>query len=288
MRFRATQARRTAPGRVSKAVMACAGVAASLLSFSSHAECSDPSYAKMRPPKYPPAALAARVQGSVLLNVTVGIDGLAQELRIRTSSGNADLDQAAVESVSTWQFNPRRCDGKPELSIAVVPVTFDLSEMLPPEAIGDVIQRKPSEAGAPFLSEVGREIAHDTKAMPFQTVPEMLRFLKNDPSVLASRADDRIDSTTTLSLYFNPADRAGWQVVESTGNGWSAVDGGWTSIIRTRFLESARTTWELYSQLCNGDADWCEQIQRVYLQQMKEIPPPIPPPAPRSTEHSKN
>jgi TonB family protein len=259
-----------------------------LLSFSSHAECSDPSYAKLRPPKYPPEALAARAQGSVLLNVTVGIDGLPQELRIRTSSGNADLDQAAVESVSTWQFNPRRCDGKPELAIAVVPVTFDLSEMAPPETVGDAIEQKPPEAGAPILSEVGREVAHDLKAMPLQTVPEMLRFLKNDPSVMTSRAENPIDSTTTLSLYFSPADRADWQVVESTGNGWSVVDGGWTSIIRTRFLESGRTTWELYSQLCNGSAEWCGQVQRVYLQQMKEMPPPIPPPAPRSTERPKN
>lgn len=281
MSFLAAQIRGAVPRSVPKAVKACAGIAASLLSLSSYAECSDPSYAKMRPPKYPPEAVAARAQGSVLLNVTVGIDGLPQELRIRTSSGNADLDKAAVESVSTWRFNPRRCDGKPELAIAVVPVRFDLSEAVPPESIGNEIKEKPPEAGVSFLSELEREVARDTKTMPFETVSEMLGHLKNDQSVKAGRVF-RIDSTTMLSLYFSQAERGVWQVVESTENGWSAVSSGWTSIIRTRFVENGQKTWELYSQLCNGTTEWCGQVLHIYLQQMKETPPPIPPPAPRS------
>ncbi len=57
--------------------------------------------------------------------------------------------------------------------------------------------------------------------------------------------------------------------------------GGWTSIIRTRYVSAARVTRELYAQLCDGDADWCKWQLASYLQRMRENPPPIPPPAPR-------
>lgn len=283
-----TDALRVFPYYMDKGARRCAGIAALLLSFSCHADCSDPSYTKMRPPIYPPAAIAAHAQGTVLLDVTVGIDGVPEKLRTRSSSGNADLDKAAVESVSTWQFNPRRCNGNAERAIAVVPVTFDLSEESPPSSVGVAIREKPPGAGVSFLSEAAREVAHDENPMPFPTVHEMLRFLRNDPEVKPGSGAHRVDSTTTMSLYFSEAERDVWEVVESTGNGWTAAGGGATSIIRTRFVESGPTTWELYSRLCDGSAEWCEGISNVYLQRMKETPPPIPPPAPRSESHAEN
>ena len=256
----------------------------------SYAECADPShpdtnisYAKMRPPKYPSDAAAAHAEGRVLLNVTVETDGMPSNIVVQTSSGNASLDNSAVEAVSLWKFNPGLCSGKPIRSIARVPVDFHLSEALPPESIDIATGAKPPDAGVPVLSEVGRAIAPDQRPMEFQSVSRMLQFLRNEAGVKPNGAAHQIDPTTTLSTFVSPLSRQTWDVWESTEGGWTVTGGGgWTSIIRTRFPAMERTTWELYSQLCNGNSDWCSRVLNVYLAAMKQIPPPIPPPAPIS------
>ena len=253
----------------------------------SYAGCADPShadtnvsYAKMRPPKYPSEAAAAHVEGRVLLNVTVEKDGTPSDIVVQTSSGNASLDNAAVEAVSSWKFSPSLCGGKAIRSIAQVPVDFQLSDALPPESIEMATAAKPSDAGVPVLSEVGRELAPDQRPMEFQSVSRMLQFLRNDVDVKPIGAAHSINLTTTLSMFESPASHQTWKVWESTEGGWTVTRGGWASIIRTRFTESGRTTWELYSQLCNGDTGWCSRVLNFYLSVMKQKSPPIPPPAP--------
>ncbi len=63
-----------------------------------------------------------------MLKVLVGVDGSAEEVTIESSSGSRLLDQAAMEAVKTWKFNPGSKGGKPSRGYALVPIEFNLSE----------------------------------------------------------------------------------------------------------------------------------------------------------------
>lgn len=58
-------------------------------------------------PTYTDDARHAKVQGSVTLQVLVGTDGRAQQIRIVKGLGFG-LEDRAVESVRTWKFIPAR------------------------------------------------------------------------------------------------------------------------------------------------------------------------------------
>lgn len=78
--------------------------------------------------QYPPSAVSAREQGTVLVKAKVNMDGRAIDATVDRSSGYPDLDAAALQSVSQWSFSPGMTDGKPEARWVVVPVAFQLEE----------------------------------------------------------------------------------------------------------------------------------------------------------------
>ena len=55
--------------------------------------------------EYP--AAAARAQGDTLVRFTPMADGTLQSVTILKSSGNADLDNAAVACAAHWHFDPK-------------------------------------------------------------------------------------------------------------------------------------------------------------------------------------
>ena len=80
-----------------------------------------------RPP-YPAAATRAREEGTVVVRVDVGADGVPTDAKVETSSRSRDLDRAAVEAVKGWKFEPALKDGKPVAASANVPVEFKLDQ----------------------------------------------------------------------------------------------------------------------------------------------------------------
>ena len=67
-----------------------------------------------------------RQQGTVLFDVQVGADGRAASVKLKHSSGFPLLDQAALEAVRRWTFEPARTGGIPISSHVEVPVRFAL------------------------------------------------------------------------------------------------------------------------------------------------------------------
>lgn len=67
-----------------------------------------------RKPDYPPAALAARVEGTVTLAFLVRGDGTARETVVRKSSGDASLDEAARAALARCRFQPGTVNGAPK------------------------------------------------------------------------------------------------------------------------------------------------------------------------------
>lgn len=55
-------------------------------------------------PSYPAAAKKAGVQGRVVLQVDVNVEGVPTDIKVRASSGSALLDDAAIEGVRRWRW----------------------------------------------------------------------------------------------------------------------------------------------------------------------------------------
>lgn len=95
-----------------------------------HAALTDPSpadYLQNPPPVYPRSALRRRIQGTVMVDVRVGVDGFPRMVRLEASSGYAMLDEAALEAVRKWQFTPARRGSEVVEAGVVVPVEFRIN-----------------------------------------------------------------------------------------------------------------------------------------------------------------
>jgi TonB family protein len=75
-------------------------------------------------PIYPEDAKAAKVQGVVLLDVTIGTDGTVKGLRLTKSVPL--LDQAAMDAVNQWQFEPALLNGVPVEVEVTITINFTL------------------------------------------------------------------------------------------------------------------------------------------------------------------
>jgi TonB family protein len=79
-------------------------------------------------PVYPPQAAAARVAGSVFVEVTVDESGTVTAAR--AVSGHPLLKDAAVEAARGWSFTPTVLQGKPVRVIGTLRFTFNLPDYI--------------------------------------------------------------------------------------------------------------------------------------------------------------
>jgi TonB family protein len=75
-------------------------------------------------PIYPELALKARVQGKVVLGITVDEEGSVTDVNMVT--GHPLLNQAAIDAVRQWKYSPTFLNGAPVPVIATVSVVFRL------------------------------------------------------------------------------------------------------------------------------------------------------------------
>jgi TonB family protein len=76
-------------------------------------------------PEYSEEARIAKVEGTVLVNVVVGTDGLAHDISIVRGIGSG-LDQKAIEAVAKWHFQPGTLNGEPVAVRASIEINFRL------------------------------------------------------------------------------------------------------------------------------------------------------------------
>lgn len=76
-------------------------------------------------PSYPPIAIAARQEGTVVLQATISKTGTIENLRV--VSGPAMLQQAAIDAVRNWRYRPYLLDGLPVEVETQVNVIFRMS-----------------------------------------------------------------------------------------------------------------------------------------------------------------
>ena len=83
-----------------------------------------PTKVKNVNPVYPPIAQSARVQGVVIIEATIGVDGKVQDAKVLRSIPL--LDAAALDAVKQWVYTPTTLNGQPVPVIMTVTVNFTL------------------------------------------------------------------------------------------------------------------------------------------------------------------
>jgi len=87
---------------------------------------SPPRILTRKEPVYPVNARRLRVEGTVLLNVLVGVDGMVREVKVLEAEGGKLLSPAAVDAVRQWTFTPATRGGQPVQCWHKVPIRFAL------------------------------------------------------------------------------------------------------------------------------------------------------------------
>jgi protein TonB len=87
----------------------------------------DAAYLSNPPPAYPPLSRRLGEEGKVVLRVFVEPDGQPAQVEVRTSSGHARLDDAALGAVRRWRFVPARRGEAAVAAWVLVPLNFTLN-----------------------------------------------------------------------------------------------------------------------------------------------------------------
>lgn len=79
-------------------------------------------------PAYPSAPRRLGIQGTTMLRVHILADGRIGDVRVEHSAGHPDLDQAAMEAVRRWRFEPARRGADAVAMWVLLPVEFRLTQ----------------------------------------------------------------------------------------------------------------------------------------------------------------
>lgn len=90
--------------------------------------CVPPQFRVRYTPPYPEEARAERLEGVVLLLVSVDAAGRVADAQIVSSSGHPLLDRAALDSVRSWRFEPARTHGSAVAARVEIPIRFQIRE----------------------------------------------------------------------------------------------------------------------------------------------------------------
>ena len=83
-----------------------------------------PQLVKRVAPAYPELALASRASAIVIVEATVGTDGRVQDVKVLR--GHPLFDEAGIEAVRQWRYQPLLLNGIPVPFIASVTLQFNL------------------------------------------------------------------------------------------------------------------------------------------------------------------
>jgi len=76
-------------------------------------------------PEYPEKERKARHNGTVVLDLVVGSDGLPRDITVSRPFSPA-FDKAAIDAVKRWRFTPAAKDGKPVATRILVETSFHI------------------------------------------------------------------------------------------------------------------------------------------------------------------
>ncbi len=112
-----------------------------------------PRPVRVTQPRYPEEAYRRRIQGDVVLGIVIGQTG--RVLGAWVTRSIAGLDDAALDCVCQWTFEPAVKDGEPVATLARAPVTFKIFKKRPPQTADRRRRDDPWRRVASALRSVG-------------------------------------------------------------------------------------------------------------------------------------
>lgn len=156
-------------------------------------------------PNYTPEAMRARVQGLVVMECVVEVDGSVGPVRVRRSV-EPSLDDAAVRTLKQWRFKPGTKDGTPVRVAIIVEMSFTLGDnprARPPDPVLNPGTTAPISWPDAFLDQYGRADAPQSGWLneSAENTRLVVGFARpGDWSVVPSSGDSRI-----VTLYADNA-----------------------------------------------------------------------------------
>lgn len=87
---------------------------------------SPPTPVNRMPPQYPSGLLKKGIGGKAVVTCVIDAKGAIVSTKIKQSSGQPELDKAALQAVSRWKFKPAKRGGKPFQATCNIPFTFEV------------------------------------------------------------------------------------------------------------------------------------------------------------------
>ena len=85
---------------------------------------TEADFSENRPPSYPSQAVRQKLQGVVMLRLSVSKTGNVEKVEVVESSGHSILDQAAISAVGKWKGKPASRWGRATASTEILPIRF--------------------------------------------------------------------------------------------------------------------------------------------------------------------
>ena len=166
-------------------------------------------------PTYTEAARTAHVSGSVRLTLVVNESGTAEGIRV-VRSLDAGLDQAAIDAVSQWQFEPARKKGQAVPAAATIEVNFRLvDDASAAQAAGVAEPRRTRKVAPLYPAEAKRDGVQGKVVLRVvinaEGIPENIR--------VATSVDPRLDQAAMEAVEqwrYEPAMKDGKAVAVET------------------------------------------------------------------------
>ncbi len=94
--------------------------------YSKAKDVTEPELVTKVNPSYPAEAKKDKVEGQVVLDLTIDTDGSVSDTKVK-KSGDSRLTEAAIRAIKQWKFKPAMNKaGKPVEVVATVTVNFKL------------------------------------------------------------------------------------------------------------------------------------------------------------------
>jgi TonB family protein len=97
----------------------------SVAGITDSADLKEPKLLRQIKPVYPEEAIRANIEGTVVLGITIGDNGLVSEVKVLESVPG--LDQAAIDAVKEWQYSGAWIGGEPVHYTTTVTFKFSLN-----------------------------------------------------------------------------------------------------------------------------------------------------------------
>ena len=152
-------------------------------------------------PVYPPLALQARIQGSVVVQVAISKSGDVENVQL--FSGRPLLAPAAIDAVKQWKYKPYLLNGEPVEVETRVTVNFTLPEKRPVEGVvGDAPGGiPPSEQGG--MASALDDANHPRRVRVSQRVMAARLLTKVPPEYPAAAKDQRVQGEVLMAAVID-------------------------------------------------------------------------------------